>query len=86
MSAVLKTRIVRIGNSRGIRIPKACLEQLGLEGEVELTVQADRLVVRPTRRPREGWEGEFLRMAEQGDDRLLDEAAATKWERVDWEW
>ena len=86
MSSVLKARIIKIGNSRGIRIPKACLEQLGLEGEVELTVQPDRLVVRPAHRARGHWEDEFRHMAEQGDDRLLDEPAPTKWDRTDWEW
>jgi antitoxin component of MazEF toxin-antitoxin module len=44
---VLKTRIVRIGNSRGIRIPKALLEQTGLTGQVELLVQGGQLVIRP---------------------------------------
>ncbi len=86
MSSVLRTRITRIGNSRGIRVPKVFLEQLGLEGEVELTLQPDRLVVRPARRPRAGWDDAFQRMAQQGDDRLLDEATATEWERTDWEW
>jgi len=86
MTAPLKTRIIRIGNSRGIRIPKACLEQLGLDGEVELKVQADRLVVRPARHPREGWDEAFRRMAEHGDDGLLDEPTATDWDRTEWEW
>ena len=86
MSAVLKTHIVRIGNSRGIRIPKACLDQLGLDGEVELAVQPDRLVIRPARKARGGWEGQFRARAERGDDKLLDEPTATKWDEAEWEW
>jgi len=86
MSSVLKTHIIRIGNSRGIRIPKACLDQLGLHGEVELAVQPDRLVIRPARRPRQGWEEQFRSMASHGDDRLLDEAAPTAWDETEWEW
>ena len=50
MSNTTKTRIVRIGNSQGTRIPKVILDQLGLAGEVELSVQTDRLVIRSVRR------------------------------------
>jgi antitoxin (DNA-binding transcriptional repressor) of toxin-antitoxin stability system/antitoxin component of MazEF toxin-antitoxin module len=48
----MKARIVRIGNSQGIRIPKPLLEQTGLADEVELEVEGDCLVVRAAGRPR----------------------------------
>ncbi len=83
---VLKTHIIRIGNSRGIRIPKAMLEQLGGCEEVELVAEEDRLVVRPATRPRAGWDEQFRAMAERGDDQLLDESAATDWDEAEWEW
>lgn len=83
----MKTRIVRIGNSHGIRIPKPLLEQTGLQGEVELEVQGNQLLVRSIDRPRQGWEAKFRDMAERNDDALLDsEAASTAWEDEDWEW
>ena len=68
----MRTRIIKIGNFRGIRIPKLLLDQLGLNEEVELAVQGDQLVIRPIRHPRYGWNGQFRMMAEHGDDRLLD--------------
>jgi len=86
MGRVLKARVVRIGNSRGIRIPKVWLDQLGLDAEVELAVQKDRLVIRRAHRPREGWKEAFRSMAEHRDDRLLDEPVVTKWDREEWEW
>jgi antitoxin MazE len=86
MTAVLRARIIKVGNSRGIRIPKVCLDQLGLRDEVELAVRPDRLVIRPARRARGGWEERFRAMAERGDDKLLDEPAPTKWEETEWEW
>jgi len=86
MSAVLKAQIIRIGNSRGIRIPKVYLDQLGLRDEVELAVQSDRLVIRPARRRRQGWEEQFRAMAERGDDKLLDGPIPTKWDETEWEW
>lgn len=86
MKNVMKARIVQIGNSRGIPIPKAWLDQLGLGEEVEVAVQKDKLVIRRARRPRQGWGEAFRSMAERGDDRLLDEPVATKWDREEWDW
>ena len=49
----MKSRVVRIGNSRGIRIPKLLLEQTGLRGDVEISADGDTLVIRPACRPRD---------------------------------
>ena len=51
-----RTRIVRIGNSRGVRIPKALLEESGLAEDVELESTDGVIVIRPVCDPREGWE------------------------------
>jgi antitoxin MazE len=82
------TRIVKIGNSRGIRIPKPFLDQLGLENEVEMSVQDAELVIRPVRTPRSGWESRFQEMAAAGEDRLMDEEflSANEWDETEWEW
>lgn len=83
----MKTRIVRIGNSQGIRIPKALLEQTGLRGEVEITAQDGSLVIRRARKPREGWAESFREMAERGDDALLDDPLPqNRWDEEEWEW
>jgi len=88
VSAVMKTRIIKIGNSKGIRIPKSLLDQVGLSEEVELAVQRNRLVIRPAHRPRHDWEEQFRAMAKQGDDRLLDAEVIglTEWDENEWEW
>ena len=84
----MKTRIVRIGNSQGIRIPKPLLEQTGLRGEVEISAQDDSLIIRPARQPRTGWAAAFREMARRGDDALLDDPAPSlsTWDEDDWEW
>ena len=81
-----KTHLVRIGNSRGVRIPKIWLEQLAWDEEVEMTVQADRLVIRSARRPRQDWDDQFRAMHERGDDRLPAELPASMWDEHEWEW
>ncbi|HTU89706.1 MAG TPA: AbrB/MazE/SpoVT family DNA-binding domain-containing protein [Gemmataceae bacterium] len=84
----MKARIVRIGNSQGIRIPKPLLEQTGLRGDVEIGVENEALVIRPARKPRQGWEEAFQEMAQRGDDKLLDPdvPSLTSWDEDDWEW
>lgn len=88
MNAVMKTSIVKIGNSQGIRIPKILLRQLQLTGEVELTVKHNQLVIKPGQRPRQDWDEQFRKMSERRDDRLLDEDAVsvTKWDQDEWQW
>jgi antitoxin MazE len=79
---------VRIGNSRGVRIPKPLIEQVGLQDEVEIAVEGSSLIIRSAARPRAGWATAFRTMAERGDDRLLDVAggSTTKWDKDEWEW
>ncbi len=83
----MKSRIVRIGNSRGIRIPKPLLEQTGMSEDVEIEVSGNALVIKPAAPPRAGWEAAFRSMASAGDDKLLDDAIETStWDSEDWEW
>ena len=84
----MKTRIIKIGNSRGIRIPKVLLEQSGLSEEVELEVQGRQIILRPAERTRRDWEEAFRSMAEHDDDRLLDGdlAGQTRWDEEEWQW
>lgn len=86
MSAAIRTRIFKIGNSQGIWIPKPLLEQSGIHTEVEIEVQGDRLIVRAAPQLHVGWDEAFAAMAEQNDDILLDDVSTTNWDRVEWEW
>jgi antitoxin MazE len=81
-----KTRIVRIGNSRGIRIPKTLLDEADLPEDVELHAQPGRIVVQAARRPRGGWAAAAKRMRVRGDDRLVDEPTPTMFEHEEWKW
>jgi antitoxin MazE len=86
MSMPVRSKVVKIGNSRGIRIPRTLLEQAGLVNEVEMEVDGDKLIIHSARKPREGWDAQFTMMAQQGDDHLLDEALPTQWDEKDWTW
>jgi len=82
----IRTQVIKIGNSRGIRIPKPLIDQVKLGNEVEIAVQRGQLIIRPVSRPRSGWDEQFHAMAEHGDDQLLDKPVSTKWDRSDWVW
>jgi len=82
----VKARLVRIGNSRGVRLPKPLIEEAGLSDEVEVRVQDGALVITAARRPRLGWTEAARRMRERDEDRLLDEPAPTRFDDHDWQW
>jgi antitoxin MazE len=84
----VKARIVKIGNSQGVRIPKVLLDQADLGEEVELELQGEQIVIRPAHRARHDWADRFKAMAAQGDDKLLDGdvMVSTVWDEKEWEW
>ena len=82
----MKAKLVKVGNSQGIRIPKPICEQCGLEGEIEMDVRDGEIVIRSAHRPREGWDEAFAAMAERADDRLLVAESSTEWDAEEWEW
>lgn len=85
----MKTKLIRIGNSRGIRIPKSFIEQSGLSDQVELTLGDNEIILRSADVNRKNWEDSFKKMAEEGDDFLLDQEEAehpTEWDETDWTW
>jgi antitoxin MazE len=84
----MKTRIVRIGNSQGIRIPKPLIEQTGLSGEVEICVRRDSLVIRRAAKPRKGWAEAFAAMPSPDDDAGLKEFRniSNDFDEKGWEW
>lgn len=73
-------RLVRIGNSRGVRLPKAVIEQVGFDDEVELHVEARRVVIERVTRPRAGWAEAVRRLG--ADSEVLDTPTATRFDDV----
>jgi antitoxin MazE len=83
----MKTELVRIGNSRGIRIPKPLIEQCGFGKEVELRIENERLVISPKRSARGDWEERFRAAGPSDqDERLLQTAGGNQFDREEWEW
>lgn len=82
----MKAHIVRIGNSRGIRLPKTLLQEAQLEDEVELQAEPGRILISKLSQPRAGWADAARRLREQGDDHLIDQPIPTQFDREEWKW
>ncbi len=83
----MKVELIKIGNSRGIRISKPIIEQCGFGKDVELEISGDSLIVSPLRRRRAGWDKAFKAMHENADDELLDvDLIDSKFDSGEWQW
>ena len=78
--------IIKIGNSKGIRIPKALFAQCGFSDSVEIKVQDNNLVIMPLHEKRKGWDEALKRQAANNDDILLDGYIPTSFDEQEWEW
>ena len=83
----MKTTLIPIGNSRGVRIPKPLIEQCGLGDDIELDVRDRSIIIHAPRRARAGWDKAFAQMPRLKDDVLVDAAPiSVKWDDEEWQW
>jgi antitoxin MazE len=83
----MKTELIRIGNSRGIRIPRPLIEQCGLGQTVDLRMEKSRLIISRGRRPRQGWREAFRASSRAAQEKLLPELAEpNEFDRKEWRW
>ncbi len=83
----MKANIIKIGNSRGVRIPRPLIEQLGLGKVVSMTTENGRLVIQNPKQPRKDWEAAFKENAKAAEDPSPYEAPPpTRFDREEWEW
>ncbi len=85
----MKANIIQIGNSQGIRLPKALLQECGLNehDSVEVVVKKNQIIIKPYEGPRTGWAEAFQEMARAGDDHLLEIGdLENEWDQEEWEW
>ncbi len=83
MATVINGRVIKIGNSQGIRIPKLLLEQSGIKENVKIEVRDGQISIVPADLVRGGWSEAF---AATTDDLPLDDFTVTAWDEQEWEW
>ena len=68
----MKTHVVSIGNSKGVRLTRTLLDLCHIRDAVNLSVKGETIIIRPVkRRPRAGWHEAFQKMHERHEDRPL---------------
>ncbi|WP_127844340.1 AbrB/MazE/SpoVT family DNA-binding domain-containing protein [Psychroflexus aestuariivivens] len=67
----METAIVKIGNSKGLRLSKTVLEKYNIKDKVEMILEKDQIVLKPIDTPRKNWEKAFKEMSTNDDDKLL---------------
>lgn len=82
----MRTRLIGIGNSRGLHLPKPLIEQVGLVDEVDLRVEDGTIVISPARAPRAGWAEAAARLAATESSALIDPPSPTRFEDDEWQW
>ena len=80
---MVRSKLVKIGNSRGIRLSKTLLEQVGLVDAIEIHGQPGLLTIRPLASPRAGWAEAAASAPAKG---LLDPPTETQFDQEDWDW
>jgi antitoxin MazE len=80
----MRAEIVKIGNSRGIRIPKPLLAECGLKETVDLRASSEGLIVAPYRVLRQGWKEAFVASPDQ--NLLLEHVPSNTFDGEEWEW
>lgn len=67
----MEANVIKIGNSKGVRLSKTILEKYEIGEKVEVILEKDQIILRPIKQPRQGWAEAFKKMHENGDDELL---------------
>lgn len=83
------TKVIRIGNSRGIRLPKSIIEQSHLTDDIELEVKNNSIIIKSIQNKRENWDKAFSQMSAEHDDTLLDGDdlnSQNLWDNDEWVW
>ncbi len=81
----MKAKIIAIGTSKGIRIPKYLLEKYGIENLVEVEDTGKGIMICPIKKSREGWEAAFKKAAGTINDQLI-EMPDSDWDTEEWRW
>ena len=67
----MELQVIKIGNSKGVRLSKTLIEKYNIKDSVELLLEKDYFIIKPVSNPRKNWEAAFEKMSKNGDDELL---------------
>ena len=80
----MEVKLIKIGSSKGIRLKKSIIERYGIKDKAEILLEKDRIILKPVKNPRQGWDEAFKKMRENGDDNLLIDDVFPEEEPLQW--
>ena len=67
----METAIIKIGNSKGLRLSKTILDKYNIKDKVEIILEEGQIIIKPIETPRQNWDSAFEKMSKEGDDKML---------------
>ena len=67
----MEVSVIKIGNSKGIRFSKTIIDRYKIKDTVDLIMDEEQIIIKPSTKPRKGWDVAFKEMHENGDDNLI---------------
>jgi len=67
----MKVPIIRIGNSKGLRLSKEILERYNFQGAADLILEDNQVVIKPINEPRKDWDETFKRLGSDSEHLLI---------------
>lgn len=67
----MEISVIPIGNSKGIRLSKTLIEKYNISDKLEIILEKGYIILKPTKKTREGWDEAFAKMHKNQDDKLL---------------
>ncbi len=87
---VIHSRLIKIGNSQGVRLPQTLLKMSGIKDEIAIFTENGQIIIRgeESQKNRIGWEKSFQEMTEENHDQILDKEtiSTSSWDELEWEW
>ena len=82
----MKARLVQIGNSRGVRLPKPMIEEAGLNDDVDIHVKEGSIIITSNLKPRSDWADSAKLLHDRNDDVLIGNSNSTIFDETEWQW
>ena len=80
----MRTKLIKIGNSKGVRITSNIIKECELGNEIEIKVLDKKVIIEAIREPRSNWNNNFEKMHKNKEDVLINESS-NDFDK-DWEW
>ena len=83
----MKIKLINIGNSKGLRLPKTIIQQYKIGEDLQIELQEDGILLKPLTKPRAGWSEQFekaVKPIEKQEKNWME--ARNRFDKEEWTW